>query len=76
MCQFKKQTQINKHGRFEFYFAAPCHLLQQLRAVAENLITVEPAETSKSSMYYNLQFLKQSVANVVIQVGFILFLFN
>ncbi|XP_030835383.1 DNA-directed RNA polymerase III subunit RPC1 isoform X1 [Strongylocentrotus purpuratus] len=39
----------------------------QLRAVAENLITVEPAETSKSSMYYNLQFLKQSVANVVIQ---------
>ena len=41
---------------------------QQLQVVAANLITVEPAESSKSSMYYNLQFLKQNLADVVIQV--------
>ncbi|XP_072164609.1 DNA-directed RNA polymerase III subunit RPC1-like [Diadema setosum] len=39
----------------------------QLQVIAENLITVEPMESSKSSMYYNLQLLKQSLPDVVIQ---------
>ena len=33
------------------------------------MLTIAPQETSKSSMYYALQFLKENLTDVVIQVG-------
>lgn len=37
---------------------------------AENVICVEPAETTKSSMYYVLQQMKQDLPKVPIKVSY------
>ena len=46
-----------------------CIYLQHVRVHAKHLITVHPQESSKSSMYYTLQFLKESLPDVVIKVS-------
>ena len=41
---------------------------QNVQVLSSSMLTVTPQETSKSSMYYALQFLKNNLTDVVIQV--------
>ncbi|XP_038060034.1 DNA-directed RNA polymerase III subunit RPC1-like isoform X2 [Patiria miniata] len=40
---------------------------QNVEVISASMVTVMPQETSKSSMYYTLQFLKENLTDVVIQ---------
>ena len=42
--------------------------LQRIRVHSDNILCVEPAETTKSGMYYVLQQLKQELPKVPIKV--------
>ena len=44
-------------------------VLQQIRLHGDTVVCIQPVETSKSSMYYVLQALKQDLPKVVIKVS-------